>query len=206
MVSAFGIREGLLYSGLPSRQRGLDPLTAAARELSNADRRIESLGDSLDDWLHGAFDDPAHLLPVRLAACLLAHLAWQANPEFRADRAVEQALHASWVGIDGGGRVLLAQALSSAFGRDRLPDPRLAELCKPRDLLRAKQWGLAIRTAQRLSGGVRSVLQETGLRVSGRALQLLVPANEGDLVNDGVVRRLTRLAAAMDLKPQVAPA
>ena len=204
MVSTFGIREGLLYSDLPATQRALDPLTAAARELSNADRRIETLGDSLDEWIAGGFDDPAHLLPIRLAACLLAHLAWQANPEFRADRAVEQALHASWVGIDAGGRVMMAQALSSAFGRDKLPDARLAELCKPRDLLRAKQWGLAIRTAQRLSGGIKSVLHATRLRVSDGALQLEVPPTEGDLVNDGVLRRLTRLAAAMDLKAQVA--
>ncbi|MDQ3471009.1 MAG: Ppx/GppA family phosphatase, partial [Pseudomonadota bacterium] len=206
MVSAFGIREGLLYSALSAKQRSFDPLTAAAREMSNADRRVETLGDSLDAWIAGGFEDTAALLPIRLAACLLAHLAWQANPEFRADRAVEQALHANWVGIDGCGRVMMAQALSSAFGRDKLPDPRLAELCKPRDLLRARQWGLAIRTAQRLSGGIKAVLHETRLHVSGGALQLEVPRKEGDLVNDGVLRRLSRLAASMDLKPQVTPA
>lgn len=206
MVSAFGIREGLLYSALSAKARALEPLTAAARELSNADRRVETLGDSLDEWIAGGFKDRAEQLPIRLAACLLAHLAWQANPEFRADRAVEQALHANWVGIDASGRVMMAQALSSAFGRDKLPDPRLAGLCRPRDLLRAKQWGLAIRTAQRLSGGIKSVLHDTRLRVCGEALQLEVPRKEGDLVNDGVLRRLSRLAAAMDLKPQVRPA
>lgn len=206
VVSAFGIREGLLYSQLGTKQRALDPLTAAAREMSNADRRVETLGDSLDSWLSGAFDDPPQRLAIRLAACLLAHLAWQANPEFRADRAVEQALHANWVGIDGSGRVMMAQALSSAFGRDKLPDPRLAELCRPRDLLRARQWGLAIRAAQRLSGGIRSVLDETRLQATGPALDLLVPAKQGDLVNEGVLRRLSRLAAAMELKPRVTPA
>lgn len=205
MVSAFGIREGLLYSALSARQRSVDPLTAAAREMSNADRRVETLGESLDAWIGGGFDDPPALLPIRLAACLLAHLAWQANPEFRADRAVEQALHANWVGIDAGGRVMMAQALSSAFGRDKLPDPDLARLCEPRDLQRARQWGLAIRTAQRLSGGIKSVLHETGLQVRGGVLELQVPRKQGDLINDGVLRRLSRLAAAMHLKPQVAP-
>ncbi|MBA3526902.1 MAG: Ppx/GppA family phosphatase [Pseudomonadota bacterium] len=205
MVSAFGIREGLLYSDLRARLRSLDPLTAAARELSTADRRVETLGDSLDSWIDGGFDDPPALRQIRLAACLLAHLAWQANPEFRADRAVEQALHANWVGIDARGRVMMAQALSTAFGRDKLPDPRLAGLCRPRDLLRAKQWGLAIRTAQRLSGGIKSVLHETRLLVRDGSLQLEVPHEEGDLVNDGVLRRLSRLAASMELKPQVRP-
>ena len=206
VVSSFGIREGLLYSQLPASQRSLNPLTAAARELSSADRRVENLGDSLDRWIGGGFDDPPELLPIRLAACLLAHLAWQANPEFRADRAVEQALHANWVGINASGRVMLAQALSCAFGRDKLPDPRLAELCEPGNLVRARQWGMAIRTAQRLSGGIKSVLDRTGLQVRGETLQLQVRRGEGDLVNEAVLRRLSRLATAMDLKPQVVPA
>ncbi|HYI42628.1 MAG TPA: Ppx/GppA family phosphatase [Sphingomicrobium sp.] len=203
VVSSFGIREGLLYSELPSAQRRLDPLTAAARELSNADRRVETLGDSIDAWISGAFDDPPALLSIRLGACLLAHLAWQANPEFRADRAVEQALHANWVGIDAGGRVMMAQALSSAFGRDKLPDDRLGELCSPHDLRRARQWGLAIRAAQRLSGGIKSVLHETRLRVRAGQLQLLVPRRDSDLVNEAVTRRLTRLAGAMELTAEV---
>ena len=206
VLSAFGIREGLLYSQLPPKQRELDPLIAAARELSDGGGRPQAQGDSLETWIAGAFDDPAPLLPIRLSACLLADLAWQANPQFRADRAVEQALHGNWVGIDAAGRVMMAQALSSAFGRDKLPDPRLAQLCKPRQLLRARQWGLAIRTAQRLSGGISSVLADTGLRVLDGALQLEVPSREGDLVNDGVLRRLARLADSMDLKPEVAPA
>jgi exopolyphosphatase/guanosine-5'-triphosphate,3'-diphosphate pyrophosphatase len=205
MVSAFGIREGLLYSSLPAKLRAVDPLTAAAREMSNADRRVQTLGDSFDSWMSGAFDDPSGLLPIRLAACLLAHLAWQANPEFRADRAVEQALHANWSGIDSCGRVMMAQALSSAFGRDSLPDARLAELCKPGKLLRARQWGLAIRTAQRLSGGIKSVLEETRIQARGGILKLEVPRKQVDLVDDGVLRRLSRLAGSMDLKPQVAP-
>ena len=48
---------------------------------------------------------------LRLAACLLADVAWQANPDFRADRAIDMALHGNWVAIDPAGRVMLAQAL-----------------------------------------------------------------------------------------------
>ena len=97
---------------------------------------------------------------IRHAACLLTDVAWQATPDFRADRGVEMALHGNWVGVDAPGRVMMAQALSSSFGRDKLPNGSLAELCTKEQLARAHCWGLAIRLGQRLSGGVGSALQK----------------------------------------------
>ena len=206
MVSSFGIREGLLYSDLSAKERGQDPLLSAARELADAEGRLDAHGDALDRWLDGAFDDPPTLARLRLTACLLADAAWQANPQFRADRAVELALHGNWVGVGPAGRVLIAQALSSTFGRDKLPDPDLGGLCVPGDLKRARQWGLAMRAGQRLSGGVSSVLEGSALRANGSRLQLLVGREEGDLVSEAVLRRVTQLADAMQLKAEVAPA
>ncbi|MGK4302174.1 hypothetical protein, partial [Klebsiella pneumoniae] len=79
---------------------------------------------------------------------LLADVAWQANPGFRADRGIEMALHGNWVAVSPAGRVIMAQALSSNFGRDNLPDPRLAQVCKEGQLKRAHCWGLAMRLGQ----------------------------------------------------------
>ena len=205
VVSTYGIREGLLYSALPARQRKLDPLVCAARELSRAEGPTESHGDSLDLWMASAFDDPPELARLRTAVCLLADVAWRANPIFRAERAVEQALHGNWVGVDAAGRVLMAQALSCAFDNDDLADTKLLQLCRDRDVHRARAWGLAIRTGQRLSGGVASVLRGTRLQVAEGRLELRVPAGEADVVNDGVLKRLKRLAAAMELRPVVEP-
>jgi exopolyphosphatase/guanosine-5'-triphosphate,3'-diphosphate pyrophosphatase len=205
VVSTYGIREGLLYSALSPPQRRLDPLVSGARELSEAEGPTGTHGDSLEDWLSGAFDDPPELARIRHAACLLADVAWRANPVFRAERAVEMALHGNWVGVDAQGRVLMAQALSCAFDDDDLADAKLLQLCKAAHVQRAKNWGLAIRAGQRLSGGVASVLRETRLDSSGSKLKLEVPAREGDLVNDGVLKRLTRLAGSLDLKPVVEP-
>jgi exopolyphosphatase/guanosine-5'-triphosphate,3'-diphosphate pyrophosphatase len=205
ILSTYGIREGLLYSTLAQRQRRLDPLVSAARELAHAETSMEAHGDALDEWLSSAFDDPTELARIRHAACLLADVAWRAIPLFRAERAIELALHGSWVGIDPAGRVLMAQALSCAFGNEKLADEKLLKLCEPRDLHRALEWGLAIRTGQRLSGGVASVLQETLLEARAGRLELRVPAGEGDLVNDGVIRRLARLASEMDVTPAVEP-
>ena len=107
------------------------------------------------------------------------------------------ALHGNWVGVDAPGRVLMAQALSSSFGRDKLPNGSLAELCDPDELHRAQCWGLAIRLGQRLSGGVGSVLDSSRLSVERKVFRLHLRKKESALVSDGVRRRLSRLAEAM---------
>src|SRR6476646_3117818 len=134
---------------------------------------------------------------LRLASCLLADVAWQANPNFRADRGIEMALHGNWVAVNPSGRVIMAQALSANFGRDRLPEPRLAQLCREEDLKRAHCWGLAMRLGQRLSGGVGSVLKRTALALNNGAIELSVRRGEEALIGDQVERRLLRLAQAL---------
>ena len=140
---------------------------------------------------------------LRLASCLLADVAWQANPGFRADRGIEMALHGNWVAVNPAGRVLMAQALTASFGRDRLPDTRLAALCKDEQLRRAHCWGVAMRLGQRLSGGVASVLERSTLTLENGAVQLTVCRGEEALIGDQVERRLARLAEALDREPVV---
>ena len=203
ILSSFGIREGLLYSQLSKAARAKDPLIEAARDAGGAERRFGEHGDLLDEWIRPAFEDPPALARIRHASCLLTDVAWQATPDFRADRGVEMALHGNWVGIDAPGRVMMAQALSSSFGRDKLPNGSLAQLCTPEEIARAICWGMAIRLGQRLSGGVGSVLQSTSLILDTQALHLHVRKAEGALVSDGVRRRLSRLAAAIGRSPEI---
>jgi exopolyphosphatase/guanosine-5'-triphosphate,3'-diphosphate pyrophosphatase len=203
ILSSFGIREGLLYSTLGKAERERDPLIEAARDAGGAERRFGEHGDILDDWIGPVFDDPPALRRIRHTSCLLTDVAWQATPDFRADRGVEMALHGNWVGVDAPGRVMMAQALSSSFGRDKLPNGSLAELCSPEEIARAQCWGFAIRLGQRLSGGVGSVLQTTRLSKDGDTLRLHVTTAEKALVSDGVLRRLERLAEAAGLAAKV---
>jgi len=204
VVSIYGIREGLLYAALKPRDRRLDPLTEEARDAGGGEHRFGQHGDMLDDWIAPLFDDPPALRRLRLASCLLADAAWQANPGFRADRAIEMALHGNWVAIDPAGRVMMAQALSANFGRDRLPDAALLQLCREEDLRRAHCWGQAMRLGQRLSGGVASVLERTALSVVNGAIQLSVGRGEEALVGDAVERRLLRLADSFGSEPVIA--
>ena len=128
----------------------------------------------LEQWIAPVFEDKPEMHRLRLASCLLADVAWQATPGFRAERGIEMALHGNWVAVSPAQRVIMAQALSSNFGLDSLPDPRLAQLCKDGQLKRAHCWGLAMRLGQRLSGGVASVLKKTRLAAEDGKLRLIV--------------------------------
>lgn len=203
VVSTFGIREGLLFSMLRPRIRACDPLIEAARESGGGEHRFGQHGDLLDEWISPLFDDTPEMSRLRRASCLLADVAWQANPGFRADRGIEMALHGNWVAITAAGRVIMAQALSSNFGREKLPDAKLAQLCSPEDLRRAHQWGLAMRLGQRLSGGVASVLEHTGLSADDGMVRLHVLRAEQALVGEPVKRRLAKLGEALDCAMEV---
>lgn len=207
VVSAFGIREGLLYDELdPSAQR-LDPLIEAAREAGAGLGRFAQHGELLDRWIAPAFDDGGRASRLRLAACLLADIAWTAHPDFRAERGIDMALHGNWVAIDAPGRVMLAQALFSSFGGGPLlPYPDIADLCTPEELERSSNWGLAMRLGQRLSGGVSAGLERSRLLRRDGALVLELARGQSPLVGEAVERRLKALAAALDLEPETAVA
>ena len=204
VVSTYGIREGLLYASLKPSLRRVDPLLEEARHSGGGEHRFGQHGDLLDEWIAPLFDDPPAMRRLRQASCLLADVAWQANPGFRADRGIEMALHGNWVAVNPAGRVIMAQALSANFGRDRLPDLRLAQLCRDDQLKRAHIWGLAMRLGQRLSGGVGSVLKRTGLTGHEGMIELCVRRGEEALIGDQVERRLLRLAEALGCKPVIA--
>jgi exopolyphosphatase/guanosine-5'-triphosphate,3'-diphosphate pyrophosphatase len=203
VVSTYGIREGLLYSKLKPAVRRLDPLIEEARDAGGGEHRFGQHGDLLDSWIAPLFDDAPAMRRLRLASCLLADVAWQATPGFRADRGIEMALHGNWVAVSPAERVIMAQSLSSNFGRDQLPDPRLRALVKDEQLNRAHCWGLAMRLGQRLSGGVASVLKKTRLDASNAHIRLNVAAGEEGLIGDAVERRLTRLAQSFDRLPEI---
>ena len=203
VVSTYGIREGLLYSRLKPGSRRIDPLIEEARDAGGGEHRFGQHGDLLDAWIAPLFDDQDGMRRLRLASCLLADVAWQSNPGFRADRGIEMALHGNWVAVTPAQRVIMAQALTANFGRDRLPDVRLIDLCKDEQLRRAHCWGLAMRLGQRLSGGVGSVLKRTSLRLTNGAVELRVRRGEEELIGDQVERRFVRLAGALGCKPVI---
>jgi exopolyphosphatase/guanosine-5'-triphosphate,3'-diphosphate pyrophosphatase len=204
VVSAFGLREGLLYGALDEDVRREDPLIVAVRDEGQRAGRFAEHGDLLDRWIAPLFagedDDAARL---RLAACLLADVGWRANPEFRAERGMEIALHGNWVAIDARGRALVAQALFTSLGGGTESPAPLGALAPHDELARAVCWGLAMRLGQRMSGGLAGPLQRSRLSDDGKTLALHLMDDDATLYGDTVDRRHGALALRLNRKAKL---
>jgi exopolyphosphatase/guanosine-5'-triphosphate,3'-diphosphate pyrophosphatase len=198
VASAYGLREGLLYDHLPAARREEDPLLAAAFEAGEKLGRFGDHGAELDSWIAPLFpDDDPSARRLRLAACLLADVAWEAHPDFRALWAVDMGVHGNWVGIDADGRTVIGRTLWSAFGGEGPFNPALAQLVDERVLDHAGQWGAAIRLAQRLSGGTERLLSRCRIGVEDGAVVLRLGRKDQALYSDVTARRHRQLAGLM---------
>lgn len=204
IVSAYGLREGLLYDRMDAAVRGQDPLIVASRHLGRQLSRFDHDGEALNHWLLPIFPDIAPDNARWLeTACHLADCAWSAHPDFRAERGVEIALHSNWVGIDINGRAMLAQALFTALGGGSKPYGDTIKLTGKAQLDEAIKWGLAIRLGLRLGAGTEHIYHRTQLAINDDHLTLYVPKGQEDIAGEVVMRRLSKLAQAMDKETQI---
>jgi exopolyphosphatase/guanosine-5'-triphosphate,3'-diphosphate pyrophosphatase len=205
LASAFGLREGLLYRELDQATRAEDPLLAGALEIGERLGRFGDHGAALDQWIAPLFpDDEQDAQRLRRAACLLGDIAWNAHPDFRAERAVDMAIHGNWVGIDARGRAMVGRTLCAAFGGDGGIATGVLGLLDPSKEKRAVSWGRAIRLAQRLSAGTEPVLRRTSISLRGKKLVLTIGRRHRELYAEAVDRRLTQLGATMGHDVEVA--
>ncbi len=194
VVSSFGLREGLLFRDLDAATKGQDPLIAAALEVGDRLGRFGDHGATIDAWIDPLFpDDDPPARRLRLAACLMSDFAWNAHPDFRAERAVDLALHGNWVGIDAHGRAVLGRTLCAAFGGDKGFDKKVVALLDAREEVRCSAWGRAIRLAQRLSAGTEATLRRTSIALEKERIVLRIPKRHAELVGEAVEQRLKQL-------------
>src|SRR5258707_5120266 len=115
VISALGVREGLLYSELSARERAKDGLIAAAQDLNLLRSRSPVHGEELIRWTDqfiasSGLEETAEERRLRHAACLLADIGWRAHPDYRGEQSLNIIAHAGFVGIDHPGRAYLALA------------------------------------------------------------------------------------------------
>ena len=201
VISAFGLREGLLFGRLDAAERARDPLIEGARFMAAAQQQVPGYSDALCAWLDPLFgDEPRALTRLRNAVCLLRGAGWSSNPEFRALGGEEMALHGNWIGITAAERATMAMALFVGMGGNGdAPPPILARLAEPELLSRAKAWGLAMRLAQRIAGGAPALLEATRLSHEDDTLTVTLPPGHAALLDATLERRAARLATALGL-------
>ena len=202
IISAYGVREGIHFDGLEPAMRSVDPLLAGTSDMGQAEGRFPLHGAAVDAWIAPLFaGEDEDWQRLRRAACNLCDVAWRANPDFRAERGLEAGLHGNWVGIDGAGREMLGQALYTSFGGGAGAFPRGGKLAGDKAMHRASAWGLAMRLAQRISGGVARPLRESRLAVERD--RLVLTADAPAMLSETVEKRLGQLAGFMGLEARV---
>lgn len=207
VVSALGLREGLLYAAMPDEVRNRDPLLDVCHEIAAQSGRFREHAQTLLDWTGPIFEgETPGDRRLRLAACLLSDVAWRGHPDYRAEMVLMEVLYGRFGGLDHRGAALIALALYVCYGGaiehgvldiDRLLDAN--------DLKRAELMGLTLRLGQRLSGGTSSALKLARLEIAGDALLLRVKAEHQAIVGDVVMRRFEALAKAIGRRAVLVP-
>ena len=207
-ISAFGVREGLLYDRLPPEVQALDPLLASASDLNVLRSRSPRHGEDLCDWTDAFVEDlrlPETETEQRLrhAACLLADIGWRAHPDYRGEQSLSSIAFGTFAGLDHAGRAYLA--LSIFFRHEGLsPDKvssRIRSLAGPKFLERARLLAAMMRIAYPISVAMGGVLPRTPLLARGRSIILQLPADMADLANERLVGRMKALGKLLNLEP-----
>ncbi len=208
ILSALGVREGLLYSLLKTREQKKDALIAAAQELNVLRSRSPEHGEELIAWTDrfmdsSGLDETAEERRLRHAACLLADIGWRAHPDYRGEQSLNIIANAAFVSVDHPGRAFLAIAVF--FRHVGLIDdelsPHVRELVTSRLLDRARVLGASLRVAYLVSASMPDVLPHTPLTVKRGRLILRLPGRFGALGGDRVFNRLRQLARLIGREP-----
>jgi exopolyphosphatase/guanosine-5'-triphosphate,3'-diphosphate pyrophosphatase len=206
VMSAYGLREGLLFETLNAEIRARDPLAEGCADLGGRRALAHSLGAALEQWLGPAF---ARLEPVfasrdatlLAAACRLADLGAHLHPDHRAELVFDQVLRAPIAGQTHAERVFLA---CTAFARHTAsaatPEPLLVNrLLSPERQQRARAIGAAIRLACDLSGRSPELLAHAKIDV--RTNTVVLQAEEAwaaTLLGEQTAKRAATLATALE--------
>jgi exopolyphosphatase/guanosine-5'-triphosphate,3'-diphosphate pyrophosphatase len=210
VMSALGVREGLLYDLLGKKEKLQDPLIAACEELAHLRSRSPRHVRELAPWCEAVFaaiglDETEEEKRLRQAACLLADIGWRVHPEYRGEQSLNLIAHASFIGIDHPGRAFLA--LTNFYRHEGLIvealSPRIRELASTRQMERARALGASLRVAHLISGAMPDVIGRTRIEQRGKALTLVLPKDLAPLGGARVRRRLGALGKFSGLDAEI---
>ncbi len=215
IISAFGVREGLLYTLLEEKERERDPLIAACEDAATIGGRSLQYVRELCDWTDNLFtlagqQETLEERRLRRAACLLSDVGWRAHPDYRGEQSLNLSAHWAVAGTDHPGRLFIALAnyyrhegslkgeLSPVFSDllGKSPDGARAHE-------RARTLGSAMRVAYIISAGTPGIISRTPLVITDGQLTLNLPPEFREFGGERVRQRLDQLANVLNLKSDI---
>ena len=199
-ISAYGIREGLLYEQMPERLRARDPLIEAARSAERTFARIPGFGKKLYGFLEPLFaGTPPARLRLTKAACLLHDTTWRAHPDYRAEACFDNATRANLGGLDHPGRVFLGLSLLHRYKNSRAGSrmENLFRLLTEDEMQEAEVLGKAMRFGAMFSIADPSEAGRLAWNGKKRVLELALTPRGHDLFGEVAQSRFYALALSL---------
>jgi exopolyphosphatase/guanosine-5'-triphosphate,3'-diphosphate pyrophosphatase len=212
VMSALGVREGLLHDRLDEETRRTDALISGAQDLNILRSRSPRHGEELIEWTDRfmgstGIDENAAERRLRHAACLLADIGWRAHPDYRGEQSLNIIAHATFLGVDHPGRAYLALSVFYRHAGLGVSDddlsPRLRELVTTRLLDRARVLGAALRVGYLVSASMPGVLPRIPLRVERGELVLRLEGALAALQGERLFNRLRQLGKLIGRDPAI---
>lgn len=210
VFSAFGVREGTLYTMMSPAERSRDPLLSACEDVARLASRSAVHAKELIGWTDSLFQRPgpeesSEERRLRHAACLLSDVAWRAHPDYRGEQSAVFVAQSALIGIDHPGRAFLALCVYHRYGRKVAGEllPKLSALIPRRERQQALIVGQAVRLAHTLSAGMAGILPQTHLTYEGNNLVLELPIRLASLEGETLKRRLRVLAKELGMGSEV---
>ena len=206
VVSALGVREGLLYEELDPATRASDPLLASAAEFNELRSRSPRHGYEMIAWTDAFMrslgaNETEEEARLRHAACLLADIGWRAHPDYRGEQSVALISQSSLQAVSHRGRAFLALAVyfrHEGLSLDKAP-PTIAEIADERLLFLARLLAALMRVAYPVSIAMAGVLPRTPLRADVDGwLTLRLPPDLAALANERLSNRFKSLGKLLN--------
>ena len=207
-VSAWGVREGLVFETLDPDLQSTDPLLAGTAALGLRQGVAPALPGALGAWiadivaaLPDAFGSARDDLLTQ-AACNLADLGARLHPDHRLELIFDQVLRAPVAGQTHAERAFLATAMNARYGgAEATPEPQTIDrLLTPDARVRARALGQAVRLACDLSGRSPQLLANARAMVTKGELRLTAAEGYADvLLGEQTRKRAKALAETMGL-------
>ncbi len=209
IISALGLREGVLIERMSPAALGLHPLIAATEALAGRWASVRVFGRALERWIGPMFGGqtpvfaPMREALLRGAAARLADIGGPLHPDQRAEIMFDLVLRAPLAAISHSERAFLAAAIHHRYTK---APPRQGaaylRLLSEQQQAAAAALGAALRLGADLSGRSETLLAAFDVAVTDGALTLRVKKNMAHLVTETAQRRLDYAAATLGLLAQ----
>ncbi|MGO9684809.1 MAG: exopolyphosphatase, partial [Beijerinckiaceae bacterium] len=209
VISALGVREGLLFSELPPATQIEDPLIVSAREFNRLRSRAPEHAEELFDWTSRLMasthlEEEAEDRRLRRAACLLSDISWRAHPDYRGAQAYDLVSNAAFIGVDHPSRAFLALAAAYRhLSNEDFVTPQSRSLVTARQLDRARILGAAMRVAYNISAAMPGVLPRAPMICDKGRVVLTLPADLAALSSERLQSRIRQFARLIGGDPEI---